>query len=255
MRWRDGEFLPDATPPLMPAGVAPFETMGEVHGGLPLWDRHLARLQAAAARLRLPFAPPADLRAGAMELLRRSDHGVLRLSLVPAASGVHWEMATRPLARVLQRVALIPTVCRRPEGGPPPDLKAAPRTFYDDVLAEAQAGGADDGIVLGPAGEVLETATANLWLLLEGTWATPPLDGRILPGIARARLLEVARRRGVATAERVCKLDDLHRARGLAVSNAVHGPRHAVLLAAGRRPAVENPDDRLLRLWPGCLQD
>jgi para-aminobenzoate synthetase/4-amino-4-deoxychorismate lyase len=253
MRWRDGEFLPDATPPLTPAGVAPFETMGEVGGALPLWDRHLARLQAAAARLRQPFSPPAALHAAALELLRSRAHGVLRLSLVPTASGVHWEMTTRPLTRVLRQVALIPTTARRPDGAPPADLKAAPRTFYDNVLAEAQASGADDGIVLGEGGEVLETATANLWLLLDGVWVTPPLDGRLLPGIARGRLLEVAARSGVPVAERVCRLDDLHRANALAVSNAVHGPRAAVLLAAGRRPPVEQRHDHLLELWPACL--
>jgi para-aminobenzoate synthetase/4-amino-4-deoxychorismate lyase len=178
---------------------------------------------------------------------------VLRLSLVPTASGVHWEMTTRPLTRVLRQVALIPTTARRPDGAPPADLKAAPRTFYDNVLAEAQASGADDGIVLGEGGEVLETATANLWLLLDGVWVTPPLDGRLLPGIARGRLLEVAARSGVPVAERVCRLDDLHRANALAVSNAVHGPRAAVLLAAGRRPPVEQRHDHLLELWPACL--
>lgn len=37
--------------------------------------------------------------------------------------------------------------------------------------------------------DVLETAAANIWIEREGELITPPADGRILPGITRARLL------------------------------------------------------------------
>jgi para-aminobenzoate synthetase / 4-amino-4-deoxychorismate lyase len=38
-------------------------------------------------------------------------------------------------------------------------------------------------------GQVLEAAHANLWIREGATLVTPPLDGRILPGTVRARLL------------------------------------------------------------------
>jgi para-aminobenzoate synthetase/4-amino-4-deoxychorismate lyase len=38
--------------------------------------------------------------------------------------------------------------------------------------------------------DVLETATANIWIERQGELITPPADGRILPGITRARLLK-----------------------------------------------------------------
>ena len=39
-------------------------------------------------------------------------------------------------------------------------------------------------------GDVLETAAANVWALENGTLTTPPDDGRLLPGVTRARLLQ-----------------------------------------------------------------
>jgi branched-subunit amino acid aminotransferase/4-amino-4-deoxychorismate lyase len=129
-------------------------------------------------------------------------------------------------------VRLIPVLARAPADAPPPDLKTTDRRHYDAALLEARAGGADDGVLLGLDGSVLETAIASLWLLLDGVWTTPPADGAILPGIARALLLERARTQGIAVAERRCELGDLHRAASLAVSNAVSGVRAAALVGA-----------------------
>lgn len=245
MKWLQGEFVGGDSPTQLP-GLGLFETMCAVTGVLPLWERHLQRLQQSATRLSLPFVPPADLRAAAAELLLHNNHedGALRLALLPDG---RLELCSRDRQNAPQLVRLIPTVQRRPDAAPPASLKATPRAFYDAVQHEAQQGAADDGIVLGDDGAVLETATGNLWLHLDGGWVTPPLDGRVLPGIARALLLEHG-----AGRERACDLADLHRALHLAVSNAVHGPRPAVLVST--RPAsVESFDTSLQTLWRQCM--
>ncbi len=245
--WLDGRAV-TTTGLRVGAGVAPFETIGAHGGGVPLWELHLQRLAAAARRLTLPFAPPVSLRAAALDLLRANGHGdgVLRLAIVPAVDRAHLVMVTRPRSPVTV-VQLLPTVVERPADAPPADLKAEPRTFHDAVRQQAQDGGADDGIVVAPDGAVLETALGNLWLLLDGTWTTPPLDGRVLPGIARALLLDGARATGLAVVERACGLGDLHRAQALAHSNAVYGPRPACLV--GERASVARVDGDLRPLW------
>jgi branched-subunit amino acid aminotransferase/4-amino-4-deoxychorismate lyase len=124
-----------------------------------------------------------------------------------------------------------------------------PRAFHDAVLAEARAGGADDGIALGDDGALLETALGNLWLLRDGVWCTPPLDGRVLPGIARAVVLERAAAAGLPVAERRLDLGDLHCARALVVTNAVHGPRAAALPEA----TVAILDGRFAAIWAAAL--
>lgn len=246
--WIDGKFLGGTSVPRSHA-IAPFETMGAHLGQLPLWERHIARLSAAARRLGLPFAATPELRAAAASLLLHNGHadGVLRLALVPAADGsVATVMASRARSPVTV-VKLLPTVVERPVDAPPGDLKAEPRRFWDLVLQQAQDGGADDGIVVDTDGALLECATGNLWFLVDGVWVTPALDGRVLPGVARALLLEAAARAGVAVAARRCGFDDLHRAAALAHSNAVYGPRPACLVDG--EAAVALVHEQLGALW------
>jgi branched-subunit amino acid aminotransferase/4-amino-4-deoxychorismate lyase len=249
--WLDGRYVAsEALPKVAQGVVAPFETMGAQAGAIALWDVHLQRLAATAVRLGLPFAPTDAVRGEAAELLLQNGHAddVLRLQLVPGAGTVHVVMTTRSRGPHRAFVKLLPTVVERLPGDPPADLKASPRRFYDAVMQQAQDGGADDGIVVGTDGAVLETAIANLWLRVDGVWVTPQLDGRVLPGIARARLLERAAAVGLPTAERRCGLDLVHRAQVLAVSNAVHGPRAARLLGSAA-PDVAIVDSELGRLW------
>lgn len=254
--WIDGELCAGHDVPRSVGRAAPFETMGACAAQLPLWSRHLQRLRDAAAQLGLAFEPPDGLRAAAADVLLRAGQpdGVLRLALVPVGDGdgVHWVMAARARSP-LRVVRLLPTVVERPRNAPPAAIKAEPRRFYDEVRNQAQDGEADDGIVVGDDGAVLEAALGNLWLRCDGVWCTPLLDGRVLPGIARALLLERARAAGVATAERPCTLGDLHAAEALAHSNAVCGPRPAALV--GEAAAVAIVDSELGRLWSRALAD
>ena len=63
-------------------------------------------------------------------------------------------------------------------------------------------------LLVAPGGELLETTRANVFVVRDGVLRTPPLDGRILPGITRAVVLErrasgrVPRARGAAHARR-----------------------------------------------------
>lgn len=249
--WIDGKLLGGNDVPRSKA-TAPFETMGASGGTVALWSRHMQRLTATAERLGLPFEATPELRAAATEVLLKNGHtdDVLRLSLVPVddakGSAVQVVIASRSRSPI-RSVRLLPTVVERDPELPPADIKAEPRRFYDAVLQQAQDGEADDGIVVGADGALLEAGLGNLWLRLDGTWTTPPLDGRVLPGIARAVLLERAAASGLSVAEQPLTFDDLHRAEAIAHSNAVYGPRPACLV--GERAAVEIVDTELFALW------
>ena len=54
---------------------------------------------------------------------------------------------------------------------------------------EARRAGAEEALLLGTAGELCCGATANLLVLMGGTWLTPPLTSGCLPGVMRARAL------------------------------------------------------------------
>ena len=141
----------------------------------------------------------------------------------------------------------MPTVVERPADAPPGDIKAEPRAYYDAVRQQAQDGGADDGLVIGADGALLETALGNLLLRIDGWWVTPALDGRVLPGIARQLLLAQAARGGRPIGEPSCDLGTLHRAEAISHCNAVYGPRPACLV--DKQAAVAIVDSELVPLW------
>jgi para-aminobenzoate synthetase / 4-amino-4-deoxychorismate lyase len=76
-------------------------------------------------------------------------------------------------------------------------------------------------------GDVLEAAHANVWIVEGGTLVTPPLDGRLLPGTARARLLRSAA--GAAREGRLT-LERLRRADALLLTSSLCGVHRARLL-------------------------
>ncbi len=78
-------------------------------------------------------------------------------------------------------------------------------------------------LLLGEDGAPLETSRANVFAVRGGALTTPPLDGRILPGIARMRAIEVAREQGVEVREGELTLDDLRRADEIFLTGSVRG--------------------------------
>ena len=73
----------------------------------------------------------------------------------------------------------------------------------------ARARGADDAVLVGLGGELLEAPTANLWWRSGQTLCTPSLDLGILAGITRAVLVELAPGLGLKVLEGVFGAEDL----------------------------------------------
>jgi branched-subunit amino acid aminotransferase/4-amino-4-deoxychorismate lyase len=220
------------------SGLGLFETMGAVGGTLPLFARHLARLERSALRLgfaaRSITAPPANLLAAAEELLARNGDDILRLTMTAGAdetlgSPPSWTLTTRrrvPSDRPL-RLFIAPT--RRHRDDPLADLKCTSNAALVLLRRRARSLAADDALLLDPDGEVLETTTGNLFFLRGGMWCTPALSGAVLPGIARAALIEALSASRHPFLERDFSLGELLRSEALMVTNAVYGPRPAVL--------------------------
>lgn len=84
--------------------------------------------------------------------------------------------------------------------------------------------------------QVLEASRANLFALIDGTLVTPAADGRILPGIARARVLAAARELGIAVAERPLRRDELQGAEEVFLTGSVRGVEPARSLDGAALP-------------------
>jgi len=77
--------------------------------------------------------------------------------------------------------------------------------------------------VLCDGGEVLEATWANVLAVVGGRLCTPPLDGRILPGVTRRALLDVAVDLGVPVAIAPLGADQLATADAVLLTSAVRG--------------------------------
>lgn len=151
-----------------------FETMKSRGGQILHLDEHLARLRAGAAALGLHV--PDDLRV--------EGDGVVNVFVWPDRVDVR----TRPLD---PDPAWQPVVARswtRPPG-PPAWIKHTDREGWEDELLFVDRG------------EWTESTRGNLFVVRDGRLLTPPLDGRILPGLTRARILVAAATLGIPTCE------------------------------------------------------
>jgi len=193
-----------------------FETIRAYGGRLFRPEAHHARLAAGAARIGIvpPFDGPGftDLLARTLERNGLSD-ALLRLTLTRGAGPPVPDPAgcDAPTVLVVPRPA--PPVDadawrrglaaeRVTAGGAGGGLKST--SFLPHVLAlrGARSHGADEALLVNPAGEVAEGSISNLFGVWEGTLATPPLAAGGLPGVTRALVLELAARLGIRAEER-----------------------------------------------------
>lgn len=82
------------------------------------------------------------------------------------------------------------------------------------AFQQALDAGADDAILV-RNGVAIEGAHQNFWGVFDGVAVTHPKTNHILPGITRAKVLELAAERGIPTEERPIMVEELPRAEEL----------------------------------------
>jgi branched-subunit amino acid aminotransferase/4-amino-4-deoxychorismate lyase len=87
----------------------------------------------------------------------------------------------------------------------------------------ARTGPAGQLLIEDADGQVLETDRANLFAVTGGMIRTPPADGRLLPGVTRAAVLECASAAGLAVDLVPLTRRDLTTASEAFVTNSVRG--------------------------------
>jgi branched-subunit amino acid aminotransferase/4-amino-4-deoxychorismate lyase len=190
-------------------GRAVFETT-RVYGGTPFrLDAHVDRLARSAARVRLP-APDAEECARLAGLVVGAAGGgdvSLRFywtgtTLVATAADISPDLeALRERGLRLAAVAWSAGA-----------LASAKSMSYAENMAaqdDAVGRGADDALLVGHDGTVLEAPTANVWWREGGRLVTPSLALPILAGVTRAVVAELAPGAGYAVEEGAYPLERL----------------------------------------------
>ena len=202
-------------------GVSPMllETMKyDPRDGVVLLDRHINRLIAAASTHAYPLNP-----TQAKELVQcfsATEKRKLRL-LADRSGRLSLESNDFPPIKTVFRLGLADAPIQREDFRL--RTKTTQRTLYD------QNRGArldiDDVILFNEDNEITETTIFNLYLKIQGVLYTPALPSGLLPGVYREHLLALG-----AAKERVLSVQDLSKAEGLYVSNAVRGLCPAILV-------------------------
>ncbi len=84
---------------------------------------------------------------------------------------------------------------------------------------------ADDVVLVNERGEITESTIANVAVLVDRRWSTPPVDSGCLPGVERGRLIELGK-----LVERTVTLDELYAADGVALVSSLSRWRDATVL-------------------------
>jgi para-aminobenzoate synthetase/4-amino-4-deoxychorismate lyase len=205
-------------------GKGIFETLLVIDGRPVELDAHLERLAASVAELYGPAAatdPRAEIEEAAADLML----GRLRANLVPdGADGLDLNIVTAEVEPALVFPGPERAVSARSfllEGGLGRH-KWCDRRLLEETETRLSAEGAVP-LIVDHGGAVLEASRANVFAVRSGTVFTPPADGRILPGIARGRVLEAAGRVGLPTEERELTIGDLIAADEVFLAGSVRG--------------------------------
>ncbi len=204
-----------------------FETLLVADGRPVRAAAHLDRLEASSRALfgqGLPAEMPDSIVAAAAPLTL----GRMRIDLLPEPTGTPPALRFEIVAEPIDPAIFFPA---RADGADVRTIRhpgwAGAHKWADRDWLEAQEADLGDTVplILTPDGEVLEAGRANLFAVIDGTLVTPPADGRILPGTARAATLELAADLGIPTAERPLHVTDLEGADDLFLTSSLRGIR------------------------------
>ena len=197
-------------------GDAVYEFVASYNGHLFCLEPHLERLERSMAALDFPQLPRETVQGAIETLFARA--GIARAGIyIQISRGVAPRDHAFPASSDLQFVMTVRPVHEKPRAFR--EKGAAAITVTDirwgrcdiktvqllpNVLAKqkAVAAGAFDAIFVAETGEVREGTSSNLFMVKDGLLSTHPLTPRILPGITRQVVLELAREAGLTVEER-----------------------------------------------------
>lgn len=211
-----------------------FETLRVYDGKAFKLKAHLARLAAGARILGLPMPPAGEVGTAIADTLAANKlrEASLRITLTrgPGQRGLlpagkttptlmiaAFPAAERSLAPMTAHVVSI----RRNEHSPLAQVKSL--AYLDNILAlrEAAEAGCEEALFLNTAGRLAGGSRSNVFLVLDGKLATPPLSEGVLAGITRQSVLDIAADAGIETRETPLTMADLARAGEAVICNSL----------------------------------
>jgi 4-amino-4-deoxychorismate lyase len=211
-------------------GDGVFETMRAVGGALPWWPAHRARLARGAARLGIAMPSNDALDTALRDLLRDHPDAVVKLVLTrgsggrgyapPADAPPVWLLSASALPPAPRAGGLVLRWCELRLATQPVLAGIKHCNRLEQVLARAEwrDEGIDEGLLRDGDGDVVCATAANLFVLHDGRWWTPPVDRCGVAGVCRGWALGA-----LDATERRLTPDDVLSSQALVLCNAVRG--------------------------------
>ncbi len=249
LAWCDGQVCAAKTVRIGPLdrsflyGDSVFEVF-RTYGGNPCQlEAHVARLEASATQLRFVEVPPrtelmvagATLSASAYAHFGRDVY--IRLLLSRGSGPIRYQLddlgapcllgLALPLSPPDPALYRIGAALRSMQVWRPADnvfaLHTKSSNYLPHIMAldEARRAGADDALVLGPQGEVLEGSTSNVFWARRGELFTPTSRLPILDGITRRTVLGCIERAGLTLHEGVYFPCDIYAADEVFITSSI----------------------------------
>ncbi len=215
-------------------GYGLVETMRVHDGRIPFLERHLARLGRSLGELGLP-KPSQDIVA-LVQPFAGIGEAVLRLEVRDGRASV-----------TVRELPLLgpPTLITASEPHQSYPHKTTERDCFTDAGREAEVAEADDALLLTPEGWVAEGTVWTVFWWDRDALRTPALDLGILPGVGRARVLELVKR-----AEQGRYRKQALAGKSLFLTNAVRGIVPIASLDGAPVPADPRTGELARRFWP-----
>jgi para-aminobenzoate synthetase / 4-amino-4-deoxychorismate lyase len=145
------------------------------------------------------------------------ESGAMRIVVVPGADRFETEVSFRETEERFGPVALHSLTLAGGLGS----HKWADRSLLDEAQDTLPEGALP--LIVDEEGLVLEASRANVFAVRDGVLLTPPLDGRILPGVTRMRVIGLAGELGTEAREASLSLGDLTGADEVFLTGSVRG--------------------------------
>ncbi len=243
------------------------------YAGIPFAEtEHLERLARSAARLMIPM--PVSIETLSSEVhatLAAAGEGdwYVRVIVTRGTGPLTYDLTTAssPLRVVIAAPVSVPPAKHYERGvavalleasRPTDDVRAAgakASNYLANLLAvhEAKQKGAQEALMLGRDGQILEGASSNLFIVKEGKVRTPEPQPGILVGITRATVIAVAAQEGIEVSEGEVRPEDLYGADEAFLTSSIREVM-PVVSAEGRTIGSGKPGPVTKRLHAGYLR-
>lgn len=220
-------------------GAGLFETMRAEFGTVFRLDAHLDRLMNSADKLLIPIErPDLPLTTDFEALLRRNELPEARVRMTVTSGRVdnHEQSDDRPKLTVIVTAAPLTgyppelyerglsVVISRYRQNPDDPLTGHKSTSYLSrlvALREAQQSQCGEALWFTTQNLLAEGCLSNVFVVKDGKLHTPPLSTPVLPGIARAVVVEIAGEQSIELAQRPLTIDELLDADEVLLTNSI----------------------------------